>query len=58
MNVWVDGSLRDHEWYSGYFKRIKDDYPKRKLGILHVSAPRELVVERARRRGEIVTIVA
>jgi len=52
LNVLVDGSLRDHEWYTGYFKRIKETYPKRKIGILHVTAPREMVLERARLRGK------
>jgi len=51
-NVLVDGSLRDHEWYSSYFKRIQNEYPTRKIGILHITAPRAMVFERAKKRGE------
>ena len=52
LNVLIDGSLRDHAWYTSYFKRIKEEYPKRKLGILHITAPHELVLQRAKKRGE------
>jgi predicted kinase len=47
-NVLVDGSLRDWEWYAEYFKRLKKEYKKLRIAILYVSAPREVIFERAK----------
>ena len=49
-NVLVDTSLRDSKWYKDYFVRIRKEYTNVKLAILHVVAPREAVLERARVR--------
>ena len=46
-NVLVDGSLRDHEWYTGYFLRLREEYITLKLAILHIVAPRDAVFKRA-----------
>lgn len=50
-NVLVDGSLNDAEWYQDYFNILRKDYGDRrnglKIGILHITAPREAVFERA-----------
>jgi len=46
-NVLVDTSLRDHQWYQLYFQRIRKEYPRTKLSILYVDAPREAVFARA-----------
>jgi hypothetical protein len=50
-NVLVDGSLRDVVWYSGYFERLRRDYPNLRIAILSVEAGEEAVLERARKRG-------
>lgn len=50
-NVLVDGSLRDSNWYQGYFSSLRNDYPLLKIGIIHVTAPREAIIERAEERG-------
>jgi len=50
-NVLVDGSLRDVEWYSGYFERLRLDYPNLRIAILSVEAGEKVVLERARKRG-------
>ena len=47
INVLVDGSLRDHEWYSEYFDKLRENYPTLKIMILHVDAPRDAVFARA-----------
>uniref|UniRef100_A0A7S1BFA9 Zeta toxin domain-containing protein n=1 Tax=Corethron hystrix TaxID=216773 RepID=A0A7S1BFA9_9STRA len=52
-NVLVDGSLRDSDWYIQYFAQLRADYPVLRLAILHVTAPREAVLERAQKRGEM-----
>ena len=46
-NVLVDGSLRDFNWYLGYFERLRKEYKALKIAILHITAPREAVFERA-----------
>ncbi|GFH56011.1 hypothetical protein CTEN210_12487 [Chaetoceros tenuissimus] len=54
-NVLVDGSLNDAEWYHDYFQDLRRDYGKYglKIGILHVTAPRDAVFERAEMRSKI-----
>jgi predicted kinase len=52
-NVLVDTSLRDYEWYKQYFDKIRKEYPKVKLAILHIVAPREAVFQRAEARGKL-----
>jgi len=54
-NVLVDGSLKDAEWYHDYFHLLKKEYGEHglRIGILHVTAPREAVFERARARSKI-----
>ena len=46
-NVLVDGSLRDAEWYKGYFERLRHDFKNIRIAIIHVTAPREAVFQRA-----------
>jgi Zeta toxin len=52
-NVLVDGSLRDYEWYTEYFARLRRDYPSFSIAILHITAPRQAVLERAKNRAKI-----
>lgn len=46
-NVLVDGSLRDADWYQQYFWRLRTDYSGLRIAIIHVSAPRDAVFQRA-----------
>jgi predicted ester cyclase len=46
-NVMVDGSLRNAEWYKTYFQRLRSDFPMLRLSIIHVTAPREAIFQRA-----------
>lgn len=46
-NVLVDGSLRDSDWYKQYFARLHRDFPNLRIAIIHVTAPREAVFQRA-----------
>lgn len=52
-NVLVDGSLRDHRWYTTYFASLKAQRATLKIAILHVSAPRDAVMKRAEHRARI-----
>jgi dephospho-CoA kinase len=51
-NVWVDGSLRDAEWYDRVFKQIRRQHPHYSIAIIYVYASAETVFARARKRGE------
>ena len=36
QNIWIDGSLGDHEWYSAVFDDIKERHPDYKIAIFYV----------------------
>lgn len=52
-NVLVDGSLRDSDWYRTYFEQLRKEYVNLKIAILHVTAPREAVFQRAASRSKM-----
>ncbi|KAL3916913.1 MAG: hypothetical protein SGILL_004961 [Bacillariaceae sp.] len=52
MNVLVDGSLKDAKWYENYFHKLRDSHPTLKIGIIHVTAPVEAILERVKQRGK------
>jgi len=52
-HVWVDGSLRDGEWYEQEFARIRRDHPWYQIAILYVVASHEAIMQRVKRRAEI-----
>ncbi|KAL3917456.1 MAG: hypothetical protein SGILL_004704 [Bacillariaceae sp.] len=52
-NVMQDGSLRDSDWYQTYFERLRGDFPKVRQAIIHVTAPREAVFQRAESRAKM-----
>jgi predicted kinase len=51
-NVLVDGSLRDAAWYRSYFGTLRDSYSRLQIGILHITAPRDVVLQRANERSK------
>jgi len=51
QNVLIDGSLRNSSWYAQYFEKLRHDYQNIQIAILHVTAPREAVFERAANRS-------
>jgi predicted kinase len=46
-NVIVDGSLRCASWYREYFARLRVEFPLLRIAIIHVTAPRASVFQRA-----------
>jgi len=52
-HVWVDGSLRDCEWYMGVFAKVRREHPQYQIAILYVTADEETVAARVRRRAEL-----
>eukprot|EP00301_Raphidiophrys_heterophryoidea_P014689 c23136_g1_i1.p1 GENE.c23136_g1_i1~~c23136_g1_i1.p1 ORF type:complete len:726 (-),score=154.13 c23136_g1_i1:13-2160(-) len=53
QNIWVDGSLRDHEWYSGVFDDIRERFPEYSIAIFYVHASEKAVRERINKRAKI-----
>lgn len=51
-NVLVDGSLRDAQWYQDYFKSLKKEYKVLRIAIVHITAPRDAIFERAKNRAK------
>ena len=51
-HLWVDGSLRDGAWYVSVFQKIRRTHPEYRIAIFHITASKDLVVERARQRGQ------
>ena len=51
-DVLVDGSLRDVEYYQDLFRRIHRDHPAYRIAILHVTADRNVILDRARQRAQ------
>lgn len=51
-NVLVDGSLRNAVWYQVYIQELRTSFRLLRIAILHVTAPRHLVLQRAHERGQ------
>jgi hypothetical protein len=47
----VDGTLRDAAYYARHIAALRADYPSRRVAILLITAPRDLVLARAARRA-------
>jgi predicted kinase len=52
-NVLVDGTLKDHRWYSHFFATLREQRPNIKIAILHITAPRHAIMERAKQRAHM-----
>jgi hypothetical protein len=50
-HTWVDGSLRDADWYAQVFERLRKTHPEYRIAIIHVSAAWGAVCERAASRA-------
>mmetsp|Transcript_5502 Transcript_5502/g.11456 ORF Transcript_5502/g.11456 Transcript_5502/m.11456 type:complete len:201 (-) Transcript_5502:44-646(-) len=51
MDVWVDGSLRNSEWYENELHRIRKKYPQYRIAIVIISAPEEMIESNIKRRA-------
>ena len=51
LSILVDGSLRDVNYYQSLFHRIRKEYPQYRIGIIHITASREVIFERATSRA-------
>jgi adenylylsulfate kinase-like enzyme len=52
-NILVDGSLRDVDWYTQLFHRLRHEFPQYTLVIMYVSASTETIKKRARVRAMV-----
>mmetsp|Transcript_10455 Transcript_10455/g.23492 ORF Transcript_10455/g.23492 Transcript_10455/m.23492 type:complete len:731 (+) Transcript_10455:46-2238(+) len=52
LTVWVDGSLRDAEFYSVEFQEIRNAFPQYRIAIFYVDASEAIVRERCKIRAQ------
>lgn len=51
QNIWVDGSLRNAEWFGRVFKDVRERYPAYRIAIFQVNAPEAVVRQRVQARA-------
>ncbi|GAB5371404.1 hypothetical protein AAMO2058_001577100 [Amorphochlora amoebiformis] len=58
-SILIDGTLRDHKWYKKAFGELRKFFPTHNIAIIHVTAPLQMIKQRARSRarktGRVVT---
>ena len=52
MDVWIDGSLRNHDWYEQELKRIRTRHPQYRIAIIVISASDEMIDSNIKKRSE------
>ena len=52
QNIWVDGSLKDGDWFSLVFDDIRTRFPAYKIAIFYIYADEKVVRERIEERGK------
>jgi hypothetical protein len=52
LSILVDGSLRDVLYYKSLFHRIRTDYKQYRIAIIHITASRDVIYERAMNRAQ------
>mmetsp|Transcript_56530 Transcript_56530/g.132578 ORF Transcript_56530/g.132578 Transcript_56530/m.132578 type:complete len:695 (+) Transcript_56530:94-2178(+) len=52
QNVWIDGSLRNAEFYAQQFTQVRARFPFYRIAIFYVTAPEATIRERIKHRAE------
>ncbi|CAK9048564.1 unnamed protein product [Durusdinium trenchii] len=52
QHIWVDGSLRNAEWFVNVFSGIRERYPAYQIAIFKITAPEEIIRNRVCRRAQ------
>jgi len=52
-HVVVDGSLSNIEWYKALIPKLRSRFPRYRVGVVFVTAPREEIILRVERRAKI-----
>ena len=50
-SLWVDGSLSNTEWTLAHMDRIRRDHPEYQIGVFHVTAQEQTIMERCAKRA-------
>jgi len=53
QNIWVDGSLRNAEFYAGEFEDIRNRFPHYRISIFYVEADEATIRARIKHRAQI-----
>jgi hypothetical protein len=51
-NVWVDGSLRDGDWFTKVFEKLRKRFPHYRVAIFYVKASEDVAWKRCQARAE------
>lgn len=51
MDVWVDGSLRNWQWYQIELQRIRNQYPQYRVAVVFITASEEMIERNIKRRA-------
>ena len=51
-NIWIDGSLRNIDWYSKVFGDVRKRFPEYRLALFVIEASEAVVLKRARSRAQ------
>jgi len=52
QNIWIDGSLRNAEFYASVFQNIRDRHPHYKISIMYIYADEAVIRQRVKIRAE------
>eukprot|EP00299_Pterocystis_sp_00344_P012978 c6304_g1_i1.p1 GENE.c6304_g1_i1~~c6304_g1_i1.p1 ORF type:complete len:622 (-),score=93.62 c6304_g1_i1:73-1938(-) len=52
QHVWVDTTLKDHQWFASKFEEFRVTCPLYRIAIFHIVAPRDQIQERLKEREE------
>ncbi|CAE7195005.1 unnamed protein product [Symbiodinium sp. CCMP2456] len=52
FNVWVDGSLKDAEWYAQQFETIRSKYRDYHIAIFYIGADEQTILRRVKERAD------
>eukprot|EP00403_Amphidinium_massartii_P000683 CAMPEP_0178377404 /NCGR_PEP_ID=MMETSP0689_2-20121128/3901_1 /TAXON_ID=160604 /ORGANISM="Amphidinium massartii, Strain CS-259" /LENGTH=693 /DNA_ID=CAMNT_0019997457 /DNA_START=134 /DNA_END=2211 /DNA_ORIENTATION=- len=52
QNVWIDGSLRNAEFYARQFQEVRSKFPFYRIAIFYVDAPEAKIRERIKHRAQ------
>jgi len=53
QNVWIDGSLGDHAWYTKVFRDIRKRFPKYRIALIYVYCDPEQLHQRVHKRSRM-----
>jgi hypothetical protein len=52
MNIWIDGSLSDYDWFVTQLRRIRHLFPQYRIAVVHVAASERVIMQRCENRAQ------